>query len=298
MKILKSLIPVLLLFSIVLATLNFTSVTAQDATTLSVIFPNGTNASVGEYFPGDTFTVDLYLTDAMDLFGYDITLKYDTSVLTATALSIGEFLLPGYREWKKVIDNDAGNVWYAASQSTGESGLDGSGILVTVTFQVLLSAPAMLLLSNTKLSDSLGLPIVHEEYIGFFDNPPSEIAVSLDTGYVENHRYRWLKDPDKLVTFTAQIKNMGKGITFARVRFTVLDAEGFPIWERLSDDILVSQDLQVTRVSVDLSPSQLANNALYDIIFALEYIDGSGAWSIGHKGSPTGNRLMMIKSFR
>lgn len=297
MKILKNLIPILLLFSIALATMNSTSVDAQGATALSVIFSNGTNTSMGEYVPGDTFTVDLYLTDVMDLFGYDITLKYDPTVLTATAVSVGDFLLPAYREWKKVIANDAGYVWYAASQSTGETGLDGSGILATVTFTVQMAAPAMLLLSNTKLSDSLGHPIAHEEYIGFFDNPTSDIAISLDTGYVENHRYRWTKDSDKLVTFTAQIKNMGKGITYARVRFSVLDSEGFPTWERLSDDILITQDFQVERVSVDLSPSQLANTALYDIIFALEYIDGSGAWSIGHKGSPTGNRLMMIKSF-
>lgn len=297
MKTFRNLISMLLLFSIALATVGFDPATAQASTTLSVIFANGTNVSLGEYSIGDTFAVDLYLADVIDMFGYDVTLKYDTSVLTATAINIGDFLLPNYLEWKKVIDNDAGYIWYAASQKTYESGLDGSGILVTVTFTVLSSAQTLLLLSNSKVSDSFGSPIIHTEYNGLLNNPPSEIAVSLDTGYVENHRYRWLKDADKLVTFTAQIKNMGTGTTFARVRFSVLDAEGFPIWERLSDDIPVTQDLQVTRVSADLSPSQLANNALYDIVFALEYVDGSGVWSTGHKGSPTGNRLMMIKSF-
>lgn len=297
MKTFRNLIPALLLFSIVLTALHQTSVSAQGTTNLSVLFANGTNVSLSEYSVGSTFAVDLYLADVMDLFGYDITLKYDTSVLTATAINIGDFLLPYYIEWKKVIDNDAGSIWYAASQKTYESGLDGSGILVTIEFTVLSSAQTMLLLSNTKVSDSFGSPIIHTEYNGLLNNPPAEIAVSLDTGYVENHRYRWLKDADKLVTFTAQIKNMGTGTTFARVRFSVLDAEGFPTWERLSDDIPVTQDFQAMRVSADLSPSQLANTALYDIVFALEYVDGSGVWTTGHKGSPTGNRLMMIKSF-
>lgn len=308
MKKLKNLIPLLLVLSLTITALSLRPVASSIDASLSVLFPNGTNLSIGEYSPtppNNKFTIRISVGAVIDLYGYEFTLKYDPSILTATRITMGDFLKPIYKIWKNETDDPTGTAWFAASQGIIEypephpepKGVTGSGTLATIDFTVDTLGPSMLLLSNTKLSDSKGNPIAYTTYIGFFENPPQHIAVSLETGWVEHHRWRYTLDQDKLINFTARIKSMDTGITYARVRFSVLDAEGFPSWETISDDVLVTYKGQEIKVIVFMSPTLLVNNLVYDIVFTVEYIDGSGSWALGQKGSPSGQRMTMIKSF-
>ena len=174
MKKLKNSFPLLLILSLIIAAMaSLGSAYASPIATLSVIFPNGTSSSNGEYFPTDTFTVKINVTDTTELFGFDFTLKYDTSVLTATSVTIGDFLLPGYIKWHEDIDDTVGYVWYAASQSIFEEfGVSGDGTLATIEFTVDSLGGTILDLYDTKLSGPPpdANPIAHEVYDGSFAN--------------------------------------------------------------------------------------------------------------------------------
>ena len=170
MKKLKNSLPLLLILSLIITAMVNLNPAYASPTALSVIFPNGTTISIDEYDSGATFTVKINVTDIIGLFGFDFTLKYDTAVLTATSVNIGAFLLPGYIEFKKEINDAAGYVWYGVTQFFYESGVDGSGTLATITFTVDSSGASILDLDDTKLSDSAGEVISHEVIDGSFSN--------------------------------------------------------------------------------------------------------------------------------
>ena len=53
--------------------------------------------SITDLTPGETFTVDINVEDVTDLYGSDFKLSYDTNILDATQIAIGDFLLGGPR---------------------------------------------------------------------------------------------------------------------------------------------------------------------------------------------------------
>jgi len=172
MKKLKNSLPLLLILSLIItATVNLNPVYAGP-TALYVEFPNGTSSSIDEYYLTDTFTVEINVTGAVNLFGFDFTLKYDPAVLTAApSVTIGDFFGSEYIIWYEEVNNDLGYVWYAVSQDTYEEAVNGSGTLATIDFTVQSPPSATNLdLCDTKLSDSNANPLSHEVFDGIFSN--------------------------------------------------------------------------------------------------------------------------------
>jgi hypothetical protein len=112
---------------------------------------------------GDTLTVTLKVSDAVDLYGVDITLSWNTSVLEAVSAtnSLGveshsNGVLHASSAYPIDVEDDAvtdGQYHLlATSQGSSTSSFSGSGTLATITFNVTGTGSANLSLNDVELS--------------------------------------------------------------------------------------------------------------------------------------------------
>jgi hypothetical protein len=125
-------------------------------------------SSVTGLNPGQTFTIDIKMSDVTNLYGYEFKLGYDTSILDATNVNIGPFLNEPTYTVKKKIDNTNGFLWFATSSQEPAAPKSGSGTLATITFQVTGSGSCDLDLYDTKLGNSDVNPISHSVSDGYY----------------------------------------------------------------------------------------------------------------------------------
>lgn len=153
---------------ILLFVFSLTHTTSASSTTLSVDPQNTVDFNLQA---SSTFTINITVTDVVDLYGYDFKLKYNTSVLTATNIIVGPFLLPGYFELINQINDAEGWLNYAVTQEfTAPAGVNGNGVLATVNFTVDDYGASVLDLYEIKLIDSYNDLIYHEVIDGYFSN--------------------------------------------------------------------------------------------------------------------------------
>ena len=121
----------------------------------------------------DTFTVNVNVDDVTDLKGYEFRLRYDNNLLKATDIKSSSFLTSSLYCIKREIDDSEGVIWVACMMPLGSGdGVDGSGTLETITFQVLGKGKSDLDLYRTVFGDSAGKAITHEVEDGQFKNRP------------------------------------------------------------------------------------------------------------------------------
>lgn len=111
---------------------------------------------------GDSFTATVHVEQMVDLYSYQLDLRFDPLLLSASSLLERTFLsnagpaifVPGS------IDNSLGLVSFVAGTLLGAiAGADGGGDLVEFTFSALTAGLAGLSIENLLLFDSLGAPI-------------------------------------------------------------------------------------------------------------------------------------------
>ena len=86
-----------------------------------------------------TFTVDVWLHNAMNVRGYDVIIKYPTDLLDAANVMIhtSDEWFPGPYDTKTwTIDDTAGTIQVTLMQTTDAPPASGDGILFTITFHV------------------------------------------------------------------------------------------------------------------------------------------------------------------
>ena len=114
--------------------------------------PASTNVAVG-----DTFSVDVVVTDAADLFAYQFDVGFDPTRLTANSVTEGPllgtggatFFIPG------AIDMAAGLVTATANTLLAAvPGVPGSGVLATINFTATASGLSAISLFNAMLLES------------------------------------------------------------------------------------------------------------------------------------------------
>ena len=126
-------------------------------------------ASSSQLKVGDTLTVTLKVSDAVDIYGVDVTLSWNTSVLEAVSASnsLGveshsNGVLHGSSAYPIDVEEDAvtdGQYHLlATSQGSSTPSFSGSGTIATVTFNVTGVGQANLSLDDVELStrDSAG----------------------------------------------------------------------------------------------------------------------------------------------
>ena len=109
---------------------------------------------------GDTFTVPVSITDAVDLTSFQFDLSFSALILQVTATGVTEspfftqsdstVFVPG------IVDNTAGLILGVSDALTFQAPVNGSGVLVNIEFQAIAPGISPLTLSNVflNLSDS------------------------------------------------------------------------------------------------------------------------------------------------
>jgi len=137
---------------------------------------------------GADFDVNITVTEVSDLYGWELNMTFNPTILNVVTMVEGPFLLDfanmmGIYTWPlgPLIDNDAGWVQMSNSLFSFEpltDGADGSGVLATITFNVLTSGTVPLHFNKTLLNTNVGglpTPIEHTARDGFFQLPLGDI---------------------------------------------------------------------------------------------------------------------------
>ena len=110
-----------------------------QGTTVILIQPSSSNINVE-----DTVTVDIRIEDVTDLYGVDVRLSFDHTLLEvqdadsnpANGIQIQKSAFPDPDcVIKNEADNDAGTIWYAVTQLNPTEPANGSGVTASVTFK-------------------------------------------------------------------------------------------------------------------------------------------------------------------
>jgi len=114
---------------------------------------------------GVSFPLNVSVQDVVDLYAFDISLYYNTTLLDALSVAEGPFLLSVGSTITIVSEiNDAeGRVRFAPALLGAPSGANGSGTLFTITFKssTVETGSSLLNITDTELSDYNGQPIDH-----------------------------------------------------------------------------------------------------------------------------------------
>jgi len=137
--------------------------------------------------PGDTFNVNVSITNASTLNSWSASVFYSNTLLMATEAVEGDFLMSfGSTTFSFTIQNDFnsthGRVQMTCALASGEA--EGNGQLANVTFQVLDYGATPIALADISLLDSLGSPVPSTSEDGYFNNvllaklaiDPSEVS--------------------------------------------------------------------------------------------------------------------------
>ena len=142
---------------LVLAVLTPTHATVQQTQTLVYVFPEAyTVPSIGS-----TFSLDISIQNVTNLYAWELKLYYPNSVLNGTTVTEGPFLKAGgvstFFFWPEFTDNynaTQGRLHVACTRTGDVMGVDGDGVLATITFNSTSNdGPKSLHLADVKLSD-------------------------------------------------------------------------------------------------------------------------------------------------
>ncbi|MCJ7767562.1 cohesin domain-containing protein, partial [Candidatus Bathyarchaeota archaeon] len=163
---------------------------AMGQTTTLSVEPEGVFGLV----PGSAFAVDIVVSDVTDLYAWQFTLYYKSSVLNATSVVERNFLktagVSTYYLAAEFNDNynaTHGRMIVACTRTGNVTGVGGTGILATVTFKAVGYGFSVLYLDNTILVDSkspFGDLIPHtridgQAYVGLLNVAVSSIDTPL-----------------------------------------------------------------------------------------------------------------------
>lgn len=159
---------------IIIATLAFLTVLlsiaipAMGQATTPTIFidPQTYNASA----TGESFTVNVNVSDASGVAGYGIYMRFDPAILVVTGWHSGGFLETSGVQALGVTSANFSNIGYVSVGDTlsGPGSASGNGTLVKISFKTLGGGRCPLHLYNTNLYDENNVAISHTETDGEF----------------------------------------------------------------------------------------------------------------------------------
>lgn len=113
--------------------------------TVILIQPSSSDVDVD-----DTIMVDIRIEDVADLYGVDVRLSFEPTLLEVVQIQAGSFPAPDFVV-KKEADNSAGTVWYAVSQMAPTEPTSGSGVAASITFKGLAGGTSSVAFTYQKI---------------------------------------------------------------------------------------------------------------------------------------------------
>ena len=147
------------------------------------------SATSTSVIPGDTFTLNLNAEDITDLAGWQADISFDPEVLEAVEVTEGNFLKAEGGDTffqEGTIDNTAGKITDLFSARISESGISGTGALLSVTFKAKAGGKTQVTLENFEFSSISGavipsvlpdITIIVEEYPAWDVNQDGRVSV-------------------------------------------------------------------------------------------------------------------------
>ena len=123
-------------------------VAAQTIATASILPEVGYLNLIGN----NSITLQVYLADVVDLQAFDVTITYNSSVVTLISWQLGDLLVPF---WQMYLRNDPGIFRYAGTKY-GKPSFSGIGVLLTLTFQGVAPGITPVTLADVQLATPTG----------------------------------------------------------------------------------------------------------------------------------------------
>jgi hypothetical protein len=122
---------------------------------------------------GDSFTVNVTIADVVSLYGYELKLYFNSTVMNGTQVTEGSFLKSGGQTFFWTVsftdhyNSTYGVVWVDCTLTGNVPSINGSGPLATIRFKSLVAADSIPLhLADVKLSDPTASAISHQDSDG------------------------------------------------------------------------------------------------------------------------------------
>ena len=132
-----------------------------------------------QWLPGTNFTIDVTVEGVENLYGYELKLRYDGTVLTCYGIIVHPPLGQNYFITNFYANDSVGEVWVKldlyspATPVTTYNNLT----LITLFFKVDKIGESILHLLDTQITDFEGHPITHETTDGYFATIVVDIAI-------------------------------------------------------------------------------------------------------------------------
>ena len=120
------------------------------------------SATETSLLPGDTFTLNLNAENITDLAGWQTDITFDPNILEAVEVSEGDFLKAESGDTffqGGTIDNTTGKITGLFAAQYSESGVSGTGTLLSVTFMAKTGGETQVTLENFEFGSSSGAVI-------------------------------------------------------------------------------------------------------------------------------------------
>jgi len=133
----------------------------------------------------DTFDIDIFITDVVDLLSWEMYLQYDGSVVNVTAVDVNMFQAANpnsdvFNASESPPDSD-GLFYVSAAELGGDTAVDsGSGVLARLTLQAVGPGFTSTELLSSMLRDKNNDPIGDADSDGYFDGPIFNAYVAVD----------------------------------------------------------------------------------------------------------------------
>lgn len=130
---------------------------SASPTTTVYVYPSTSTVAVGQ-----TFIVDVKISDVNNLYGWEFKLGWDPNILDVVEVTEGAFLKQGGNTFfTKKINNTEGYILVDCTLLGDMPGVSGDGTLASVKFRAEKEGSSVLDLYDTKLVNSLEQPITH-----------------------------------------------------------------------------------------------------------------------------------------
>jgi len=137
---------------------------------------------------GIPFTVNIIVSDVVNLYSFKFKLSYNTTILDAIDIEVGPFAETPYHIDRRIVDDAAGVVWLEVTSTNPAPPANGSGVLATITFEyfgcVWPDPPLQcsLHLYDTLLKTNLDVQVQHDTVDGLFIYEPIPGDLNSDGG--------------------------------------------------------------------------------------------------------------------
>ena len=193
---------------------------AQPYTTISV-----DPSLITGLLPGDSFGVDIYITDADAVHAWEVKLAYAPymDVMVVTDIIEGDFLEGGGdTTFVKYVDHFYGFAMFGATGDMYHYGVWGEGILATVVFSILEAGECDLNLYDTILLDRDKEELSHSVVDGYYLGPTADLRKLLGTA--RGRKAPWTAPAS--MDMKAQVENTGYADIYARLKFSSVHESG------------------------------------------------------------------------